>query len=316
MSRRSAKYASTGLRKPAPLWCAALAFKNSIEGAQHGRRQRCCKLMDHHYCWNKAADNLEAEEALKTMYEEEEFLPRLVESSAPFARFFEAECAQLTRPIRCAVIDDHHFGGAAAGSWDREQNAVKMRHRPGAADAHLIAHEIGHGVLFSRGFPQMDYWNPKPGDFSWAAALMSNLQDPLVEGMLARHGFNSRKKYKDRCAWLKNWYAKNGHTRDDNDVAYDNNALMLLKHRLWWQNIAGDAADVHLWKWLERSLPDVAAAVGAWAEMAKDHNYDTPEGMTRVLRHLVRDLGIETVVYVASRTKAGSLESRTNPPAG
>lgn len=110
----------------------------------------------------------------------------LLSDSETFRRFYSEVRPQLGDFV---VVQDVSLppGIRARTTWTGERAFLRVR-APVCPpeDATLVAHELGHLLLSTQGFPAVG----SPTDHSAAAALNSAFLDPLVDAHLATSGFD------------------------------------------------------------------------------------------------------------------------------
>ena len=194
-------------------------------------------------------------------YSEERFLKTALEAPA-FRRFYDALRPKIRWPVHWVVnpevlprrvhgCTDHHLG----------ECAVILRRLPDEPlGIHVLAHEMGHLMLDSEGFPGTDPLRPRSPEAYLSTHLTSCLQDPVIEGRLGAFGFDAVDKYKrwSRDA-LEDMIASRAAYGDDLPFELRTERMLLvLKHRFWWKAIAGDEQDCHFWQEVQSEFPDLA----------------------------------------------------------
>lgn len=233
-------------------------------------------------------------------YPEERFLKTALESPA-FRGFHDALRAKIRWPVHWVVnpevlpsrvhgCTDHHLG----------ECAVVLRRFPDKPLViHVLAHEIGHLVLDSEGFPgTAPLVHPRSPEAHLSTHLTSCLQDPAIEGRLGAFGFDAVGKYErwSRDALEDMIGARASYGDDLPFVLRTQRMLLVLKHRFWWKGIAGDEQDAHFWQEVQSEFPALANDASDLEVSIEEIGFSDPDSMSAALSQLRHALNLDGIV--------------------
>ena len=235
----------------------------------------------------------------EAVYKEEFVIDRLLETSKQFRAFYKVERTKITGSVSWVHNPALPKGIDCRVTWLQSDEgimsqAVHLRRIPARTeDALRIAHELGHLVLRSEGFPAIGYKLPQYETLS--SAFNSMVHDPLVNSRLLAYGFDLRNDYETEAA--QTIHQLKGLTKPPS------NRLGRLH---WMANYAGNILDwellnLHgqkseLQKWFDSRYPSIADEAKKLLNMVRRIGYKTPEKQSRLFRNIVRHYRLDGVL--------------------
>jgi hypothetical protein len=228
-------------------------------------------------------------------YPEKIVVNGLIVSSKEFKTFYENERIKIIEPLRWVL--DHFLPEGVRARVSTEINTGKIffirlpRIPPNLKDAFIIAHELGHIVLFTEGYSGVLYQDTKYENIS--ASLGSMIHDLLVNSKLKMYGFDLLEEFNIEAEESKR-----------NLLCYSVAPTDRLGQIKWifnycgklldWQFISGNESDKHEFHlWFEQRYPSIVDEAKNLLTLVKKLGYETPPKVTQLFNEIIRmyDLG-------------------------
>ena len=234
--------------------------------------KRCCKLK------TTPSKLDEIPQFARSPLKEESTFKLLLKDSEPFHRYYSDVRPQLTNFM---VVHDSGLPNGIRARTTRSNGMKYLRLRTPVCpitDAALIAHELGHFLLDTTGFPCVGGLN----DHQAAAALNSALQDPLVDAMLVKCEFDLTKDNINEVE--ESIRTLTGIPHAPIDAAGKAHWIANFMGHILYLNINGDThADEDYFKWFTERYPSIASEAERIAEKVISIGFDTPDKMFNAL---------------------------------
>jgi len=228
-----------------------------------------------------------------TLYEEDFVIGELLKSSKEFKAFYKAEITKITRPIKW--IKNEFLKEESPARYGHVKGVIELRRiPPKTEDAIIIAHELQHAVIKSKGFPGTIGTEAKYENLS--TALNSMVHDPLVNEALQIYGFDllggfTKLKNKSLDALIK----ASPPTNDSHKMHY---VFNYVKNILLWEIICVEE-DNELQLRFESLYPELANKGQELLTLAKGIGYDTPEKMRKLIREIITKYRLSNYILEA-----------------
>ena len=226
------------------------------------------------------------QDVVKNKFDEDYVIGALLKSSKEFNAFYKAERAKITQPIEWIKDESlQEESPARYGHIDENNGVIRLRRiPPEIEDAVIIAHELQHAVIISKGFPGT-ICNESQYEYL-STALNTMVHDPLVHKTLQIYGFDL---LDDFTKWankslnkLKTLHTPTSHPAKMQWV------FNYVKKIIHWEIVRteGDGNSEFQLRF-ESHYPELANVGQELLVLVKSIGYDTPDKMHKLLREIV-----------------------------
>jgi len=239
-------------------------------------------------------------------YSKDYVLSDVIAKSAAFAKFYNAECGNISGDIRWCLWPEMPSNYTALSE---PPNYILVREAPikevpskgippAPDEAFIIAHELAGFVLSARGYPWVG------SNYAAFADVAANLDDiassPKRDSLLAEHGFDLRGRYSELVYIASN--ALN-HDLDVVNAGNTSNLVVLLKYlraEVYWGYALGNKgwASTDLYKQLHSNeVPSwFADDADRLSTLIGNGSLDNPEQMNNMFNAIINYCGLQSYV--------------------
>ncbi len=224
-----------------------------------------------------------SEKDRNTSYEKDFVIGELLKSSKEFNAFYKAERDIITQPIKW--IKNESLREASPARYSSIEGVIELRRIPAEMeDAMIIAHELQHAVIKSKGFP-----GTKCNESQYvylSSALNSMTHDPLVNEGLQTYGFDLLDGFtKLMNLSLDELIKSSPPTSDSDKMRY---VFKYVKNVLLWELIrVEEDSNSKIQLRFESLYPELANVGRELLALVKSIGYDTPDKMHKLLNEIV-----------------------------
>lgn len=232
-------------------------------------------------------------------FPEDFVIGELLKSSKEFQAFYEAERKKILQPIHWA--EDQSLPEGIDYRVTRNQagtQVIRLRHVPSRlGDASKIAHELGHLVLHSEGFPDT---GADARFETVSSALNSMVHDPLVDSRLQPYGFDLRADY------VREVEETFRQLESLPDPPSDHPGKMhwvfnYVGKVLDWELVSDedDGASSEFELWFDARYPEVGKDAKDLLALVKSFGYETPGKMAELFKEIIQRYELRDIVFLA-----------------
>jgi hypothetical protein len=229
-------------------------------------------------------------------FSEEDVVNTLLASSKEFTRFYSEERRKIALPIQWTRDESLPRGTDGSCTRNTSGGGTKQEIRlrripPDLGDASMVAHELEHLVLDSKGFRGTRAHEARYEILS--GSLNSMVNDPLVYSSLQTYGFDIYDDYKKLLTQNRSQLSRIPSPPPNrlNRLLW---ILNYVRHILIWEVVSGvsDKGLDEFKLWFDERYPDVAGEGQKLLAPVRDIGYDTPEKQNTLFTKIIQEYGL------------------------
>jgi len=231
---------------------------------------------------------------------EEEILAPLLAANKSFQKFYESERPGIATKIQWEKDTSLPLGinFRVTRSCTGEVRIRLRRFPPQPTDAVMVAHELVHLVIASRGFPFTEAWQ----EFEYiSSAINSMVHDPHVSGILLEYGLDPYPAFRQVISRAKRTLEKEAQSPTDRSkrLHWSVNCVS----RVLVSRALGKSAEAlanRFLSWFNARYPDLAPMNDKLLLLVEETGFDTPASMQELLAGIIREYRLEGKVLLAA----------------
>ena len=246
-------------------------------------------------------------------YAEEDVVHQLIAHSPAFKKYYEAERESIGEILWIKSSKDvelilgfqngqkgkmYHL----TGKTGLNKLIVLEQIPPSLNDEFIIAHEMGHILIFNKKFPGISPHLPKNIEndeknerIHLASSMTTMIHDPLCNSLLKTYGISYGNMYQDYILdMLKNW--RNIEEPVSNTYLAHIMVFGYVLTNLHDATIISESAYLEKYnKFFDNKFPNIAEEGKYVLDLIEIYGYDTPENLTLLYRDIINSMELNAV---------------------